>query len=70
MRRNSSDAGNGELMRRFKVEYVNLPDSEPLWFDTRDEVDSLVRFTKSCPVDDGPVKLRITEFAQVKVEIV
>jgi hypothetical protein len=55
-------------MRRFKVEFLSVPNAEPLWFDTREELDRSVAFMKSCPVDDGPLRLRITEYGVTKTE--
>jgi len=56
-------------VKRFKLEWLDLPGREPSWFDTREELDAHVRFIKSCPVDDGPVRLRVTEFSPAKVEL-
>lgn len=53
---------------RFKLEFEDLPNKEPFWFDTRSDLNSFVKFIKGCPVDDGPVKLKITEFGTKKVE--
>lgn len=55
-------------MKRFKVEYVDR-DDDPFWFDTRKEVEDFIQLHRGCPVDSGPVKFRITEFAQTKVEV-
>lgn len=55
-------------MKRFK--WVDCPDQEPSWFDTREELDRWVEFLKACPVDDGPLRLRITEFSATKTEVV
>jgi hypothetical protein len=53
---------------RFKLEFRDLPGSEPMWFDTREELDATVDFLRACPVDDGPVRLRITELGVLRTE--
>ncbi len=58
---------------RFKVEYVDALDAEPLWFDDQGEMDAMTDFITSCPVDDNPpgvgnkVRLKITEFGINKI---
>lgn len=56
------------MNRRFKLEFVDLPDKDPLWFDDQESLDAMIEFTLSCPVDDGPVRLRVTEMSEQKVE--
>ena len=56
--------------RRWSVEFVGLLNSEPMWFDDEQEKDRFIQFIQSAPVDDGPVKLRVTEYGEVKSEIV
>lgn len=51
---------------RFKLEIMNLPNADATWFDTREELDSHVKFLQECPVDDGPIRLKITEYGIVK----
>jgi hypothetical protein len=58
----------GKMAGRFKLEFLDLPDSDPVWFDTREDLDSTVELLRGCPIDDGPVRLRITEYAEHKVE--
>jgi len=53
---------------RYKLEFVDLPNSEPEWFDSKEDLDATVAFLKSCPCDDGEVHLRITEYGAMKVE--
>ena len=60
----------GRLVRRFKLEMLGVPGAEPMWFDSRKELDAMVVFMKGCPVSDGPVLLRVTEFSQTKTELV
>jgi hypothetical protein len=55
---------------RFKIEFLNRsipPENRtPLWFNTKEEVDSFVDMTKGCPCDE-PIELRITEYSPTKV---
>jgi hypothetical protein len=53
---------------RIKVEWLNLPNSEPAWFDTEEELQSHLELIRGCPVDDGPIRLRITRFATASIE--
>lgn len=53
---------------RFKLEFIDLPRDEPLWFDTREELEAMVELIKGCPLDGGKrARLRITEYEQAKV---
>jgi hypothetical protein len=54
---------------RFKVEFVDQPTKEALWFDDREEVDAVVKLLKS-PSGGPPVRLRVTEYVPVRTEIV
>jgi len=54
---------------RFLLAFIDFPEHEPMRFDTRKEADAWVSFLKNCPVDDGPVRLRLTEVAEVSEEI-
>jgi hypothetical protein len=56
------------MPRRFKLEWIDLPGTEPFWFNTREELEEHVRFLKSVPLDDGPIRLRITEYGVTRVE--
>jgi len=58
------------MSKRFKVEFVDLPNADPFWFDTQKEVDDWVRFLKDCPVDDGPTRVRVTEFSVTKTVVI
>ncbi len=53
---------------RFKLEFLDLPDSDPVWFDTREDLDSTLALLKGCPIDDGPVRLRVTDYEAVRTE--
>ena len=57
-------------MPRYKLDFLNLPGTEPIWFDNREELDLHVELLTSCPVDDGPVLLRIIEYNPGKMEVV
>jgi hypothetical protein len=57
-------------MPRFKLEFVDLPGSEPEWFDSEEDLEATVEFLKSCPVDDGPVRLKVTRYDESEVKIV
>lgn len=52
--------------KRFKLEFVDLPGAEPLWFETREDLDQTVTLLMGCPIDDGPLRLRVTEFGVVR----
>lgn len=54
---------------RFVLAFIDFPDNEPMRFSTRKEADAWVSFLKNTPVDDGPVRLRLTEIAEVSEEI-
>jgi hypothetical protein len=60
------------MSKRFKVEFVGIED-QPFWFDTHEEVDEFIRFTKGCYVEDVPgnqVQLKVTEYNVVKMEVI
>jgi hypothetical protein len=56
-------------VKRYKLEMLGVPGAEPMWFDSRKELVATVVFMKDCPVDDGPIRLQVTEFSQTKVEV-
>jgi hypothetical protein len=62
--------GMEAVMKRFKLEYLNRPNAEPLWFDTKREMDQMVELIRGCPVDDGTIRLRCTTFEAVHIELV
>lgn len=55
--------------RRFKLEWVDPSHPEgTLWFDTREALDAALALIRGCQVDDGPVRLRVTEYGVVHTE--
>jgi hypothetical protein len=64
------------MSKRFKVEFVGLPDSQPFYFETKEEVDRWVASMKAFPLTDNqgndipPAQFRITEFLAINVKIV
>ena len=57
----------------FRVEFVGVtpkPGDRPLEFETQAELDQWLTFIRGCPVDDGPVQLRITEVQPVTTRVV
>jgi hypothetical protein len=57
-----------DRMKRFKLEYLDRPDAKPLWFNTKREMDQMVDLIRGCPVEDGPIRLRLTTFEAVHIE--
>jgi len=53
---------------RFKVEYLGKHSHlKPDWYETKEDLEASLEFMKSCPIDDGPVEVRITEFSPTSV---
>jgi hypothetical protein len=61
--------------KRFKIEYVDHPEAEQYWFDTREEAENWVKFIKSVPLTDDQgndiesPKVRIIEFAPLNSKV-
>lgn len=66
-------------MKRFKLELVYTMANNGVrttrttfggWFDEREHLDASVNFMRACPLDNGEMKFRITEYgmAPIKVE--
>ena len=56
-------------MKRYLLEYVDKPEAESLWFDSKFDLDRVLDLIRGCPVDDGPIKLRVTTFEATYIEM-
>ncbi len=52
---------------RYKLEFQGRTDVKPMFFDDTDELDAMVELFQSCPTDDVPVKLKITEYRAKRI---
>lgn len=56
------------MTKRYKLEIV-APNGHVYlvgWFGNKNDVYSRVKFIRRCPIDNGPIKLQMTEYNSIK----
>lgn len=52
----------------FLLEFLDDPAPEAIRFDTEEDLNATLNLLRGCPVDDGPVRIRVTRLGVVSQE--